>query len=116
MSPTAPTFATLNDQLNKAHYRIRELQARVTELLAQNRTLCAVITEFTDDDHAHAHRILASPPSTPSSSDVGFGMSEHANHSRGIAAQSPTPAKAPAPPSASGTGRSRIKSSRWQYV
>ena len=50
MSPTAPTFATLNNQLNKAHRRIRELQARETELLAQNRTLCAAITEFTDED------------------------------------------------------------------
>ena len=37
-------FVTLNDQLNKAHRRIRELQARETELLAQNRTLRAVIT------------------------------------------------------------------------
>ena len=48
MSPTAPTLVTLNDQLNKAHHRIRELQARETELLAQNRTLRAVITELTD--------------------------------------------------------------------
>ena len=48
MSPTAPTFVTLNDLLNKAHRRIRELQARETELLAQNRTLHAVITELTD--------------------------------------------------------------------
>ena len=62
MSPTAPTFVTLNDQLNKAHNRIRELQARETELLAQNRTLCAVITELTDDDHARsaADLLLAS--------------------------------------------------------
>ena len=29
MSPTAPTIVTLNDQLNKAHRRIRELQARL---------------------------------------------------------------------------------------
>ena len=56
MSPTAPTFVTLNDQLNKAHQRIRELQARETELLAQNRTLCAVITEFTHDDHGARRR------------------------------------------------------------
>lgn len=46
MSPTAPTIVTLNDQLNKAHRRIRELQARETELLNQNRTLCAVIAEL----------------------------------------------------------------------
>jgi hypothetical protein len=43
VSPTAPTFGTLNDQLAKAHRRIRELEARETELLAHNRTLCAVI-------------------------------------------------------------------------
>ena len=58
MSPTAPTFVTLNDRLNKAHRRIRELQARETELLAHNRTLHAVITELTDDDHAHRRRTL----------------------------------------------------------
>ncbi len=50
MSPTAPTSVALNDQLNKAHRRIHELQARETELLAQNRTLCAVITELIDED------------------------------------------------------------------
>ena len=58
MSPTAPTFVTLNDQLNKAHNRIRDLQARETELLAQNRTLHAVITELTHDDRAHPRRTL----------------------------------------------------------
>ncbi len=52
MSPAAPTFGTLNAQLNKAHHRIRELEAREAELLAQNSTLCAVITELTHDDHA----------------------------------------------------------------
>jgi hypothetical protein len=50
VSPTAPTFGTLNDQLTKAHRRIRELEARETELLAHNRTLCAVIAEITDGD------------------------------------------------------------------
>jgi hypothetical protein len=43
MSPTRPTFVTLNDRLNKAHHRIRELEARETELLAQVRTLSAPI-------------------------------------------------------------------------
>jgi cell division protein FtsB len=47
MSPTSPTFIALNQQLNKAHQRIRELEARETDLLARNRTLCAVIAEFT---------------------------------------------------------------------
>jgi hypothetical protein len=46
MSPTIPTFIALNDQLIKAHHRIRELEAREAELLAQIRSLCAVITEL----------------------------------------------------------------------
>jgi hypothetical protein len=51
VSPTAPTFGTLNDQLTKAHRRIRELEARETELVAHNTTLCAVIEEVTNQDH-----------------------------------------------------------------
>ena len=43
MSPTRPTFVALNDRLNKAHHRIRELEARETELLAQVRNLSAAI-------------------------------------------------------------------------
>jgi hypothetical protein len=58
--PTAPTIVALIDQLNKAHCRIRELQARETELLAQNGTLCAVITEFTHDGRAHRRTLLQS--------------------------------------------------------
>jgi hypothetical protein len=54
VSPTAPTFVILNDELIKAHRRIRELEARATALLAQNRALCAVITELTDDNHARS--------------------------------------------------------------
>lgn len=49
MSPTAPTFVTLNSQLNRAHRRIRELEARETELVAHNTTLCAVIEELTEE-------------------------------------------------------------------
>ena len=112
MSPTAPTFATLNDQLNKAHRRIRELQARETELLAQNRTLYAVITELTDEDHAHRRRTQLEPLPTSSphdGSDGRFGIGEHASQRLGPAAQSPTPAKSPAPAPASGTGRTRVK-------
>ena len=41
----------LNKQLTKAHSRIRELQARATALAADNRTLRAVITDLTHDDH-----------------------------------------------------------------
>ena len=79
MSPTAPTLVTLNDQLNKAHQRIRELQARETELLAQNKTLYAVITELTDEDTRTAAELCSSPLPTPSSSDVRFGIGEHAS-------------------------------------
>ena len=117
MSPTAPTLVTLNDQLNKAHRRIRELQARETELLAQNRTLHAVITELTDDDHAGtAAELCSSPLPTPSSSDVRFGSGEHASQGLGPAAPSPTPAKSSAPAPASGAGRNRVKTRRSPYV
>jgi hypothetical protein len=37
MSPTAPTFVTLNDRLNKAHRRIRELEAREIDIRRPNR-------------------------------------------------------------------------------
>jgi hypothetical protein len=47
VSPTSPTFLALNDQLDKAHHRIRELEARETELLTQIGSLCAVITKLT---------------------------------------------------------------------
>ena len=43
MSPTRPTFVALTDRLNKAHHRIRELEARETELLAQVGTLSTAI-------------------------------------------------------------------------
>jgi hypothetical protein len=116
VSPTAPTFGTLNDQLNKAHRRIRELEAREIELLAHNRTLCAVITELTDEDARTAAELCSSPLSTPSSSDVRSGVGEHASQGLGRAAQSPTPAKTPAPAPASGTGRTRVKTRRSPYV
>ena len=92
MSPTAPTFGTLNDQLNQAHRRIRELEARETELLAHNRTLRAVITEITHADHP---RITAELTSSP---------------------QSQAPAQTPAPAGASGTGTNRIKTRRFPHV
>ena len=116
MSPTAPTIVTLNDQLNKAHRRIRELQARETELLAQNRTLHAVITELTDKDTRTAAELCSSPLTMPSSCDVRFGIGEHASQRLGPAAQSPTPAKSSAPAPASGTGRARVKTRRSPYV
>jgi hypothetical protein len=116
VSPTAPTFVTLNDQLNKAHRRIRELQARETELLAQNRTLCALINELTDEDAPPAAQLCSSPLSTPSSTDVRFGIGKHASQGLSTAAQPPTPTKSSAPPSASGTGRNRVKTRRSPYV
>ena len=119
MSPTAPTLVTLNDQLNKAHQRIRELQARETELLAQNRTLHAVITELTDKDTRTAAELCSSPlPTSPphDGSDGRFGIGEHASQGLGPAAQSPTPAKSSAPAPASGTGRTRVKTRRSPYV
>ena len=105
MSPTAPTFVTLNDILNKAHRRIRELQACEIELLAHNRTLHAVITELTDKDTRTAAELCSSPLPTSSphdGSDGRFGIGEHASQRLGTAAQSPRPAKSSAPPSASG--------------
>lgn len=92
MSPTAPTFVTVNDQLNKAHRRIRELEARETELFADNRTLRAAITELTDADHP---RITAELTSS---------------------SQSQAHAQTPAPAGASGTGTNRIETKRFPYV
>ena len=104
MSPTAPTFVTLNDQLNKAHRRIRELQARETELLAQNRTLRAVITELTDEDHARtAAELCSSPlPTSPphDGSDGRFGIGDQRQHTASASVlrrDHRAPAKTPAP-------------------
>jgi hypothetical protein len=74
VSPTAPTFGTLNDQLNKAHHRIRELEARETELLAHNRALRAAIPEVTHDDVPRTASGLTS--SSDDDSD-GFGIGDH---------------------------------------
>jgi predicted transcriptional regulator len=76
VSPTAPTIVTLNDQLNRAHRRIRELQSREIELLAQNRTLGAAITELTDEDARSPAELCTSPLTARSSSDVRFGVRE----------------------------------------
>ena len=69
VSPTAPTFVTLNEQLNKAHRRIRELEARVTDLLAYNQTLRAAITALTRDDQPRTAAAL-----TSSSNDASDGF------------------------------------------
>jgi hypothetical protein len=113
MSPTAPTFGTLNDQLNKAHQRIREFEARETELLAQNRTLRAVITELTHDDHA---RTAAEP--TPASDDGSEGLDiddhlgKHTNQRLGHKPQSQKHLVNPASAPASATGTTRVKTRR----
>jgi hypothetical protein len=106
VSPTAPTFVTLNDRLNKAHRRIRELQARETEVLAQNRTLRTIITELTDEDPACTAADLSSDPLHTSSpndgSDDRFGpgdqVGKHTTQHLGPAAHSPAPADTPARP------------------
>jgi hypothetical protein len=124
MSPTAPTFATLNDELNKAHRRIRELQAREAELLAQNRTLCTVITELTGEDPARSAAELCSSAlqASPSNdgSDDRFGIGDHVGEQSGQrlgpAARPPVPANTPAPVSASGTGTARVKTRQFPYV
>jgi hypothetical protein len=65
VSPTSPTFGALNDQLTKAHHRIRELEAHETELLAQIRTLCAAIDPTTKvPDHRKAGNMTATIEST----------------------------------------------------
>ena len=106
MSPTAPTFVILNDRLNQAHRRIRELEARETALIAQNRALCAVITELTDDDHARSAADLSSRPLPTSAHGDGgdgrFGLGdqvgEHTSQRLGPAARSPAPAPPRRPP------------------
>ena len=118
VSPTAPTFVTLNDQLTKAHSRIRELQARETELLADNRTLRAVITELTDDDHPRtAAGLTLSRPTmavtgsasaiTPASTQASASVPrrDHRNP-RGTPASAAHPA----------TGTNRVKTRRFPYV
>lgn len=115
MSPTAPTFATLNDELNKAHRRIRELQARQTELLAHNRTLRAVITEMTHDDDP---RTAAEVTSSSNDGSNGFGIGDHPGkhtHQR-LGPQSQKPAKPPELASASGTGTARVNTRRFPHV
>ena len=111
MSPTAPTFVALNDQLKKAHHRIRELEARETELLAQNRTLCAFITELT-----------RAPPPTPLGSAaprrpmMSGSASASAQARARVLRRNPDTGEDYAPTSASGTGRNRVKTRRSPYV
>jgi hypothetical protein len=50
--PLPPSITALQQQLADAYTRIQELEAREAQLLAQNQTLCAVITELTHEIHA----------------------------------------------------------------
>jgi len=119
VSPTAPTFFTLNDRLNKAHCRIRELEARETELLAQYRALGIAIVKLTDEDSARTYTEPSSIPlPTPSSCD-GFGIGDHVKHTSqrlGPVAHSQAPAQIPARSSVSRTGTTRVKTNRSPYV
>jgi len=117
VSPTTPTLVTLNDQLNKAHNRIRELEARETELLAHNRTLRAAITELTHDDHPRTPADLTS--SSDDGSD-GFGIGnhpgKHTSQRLGPKPQSQKPLVNPASAPASATGTTRVKTRRFPNV
>jgi hypothetical protein len=118
MSPTAPTFATLNNELTKAHRRIRELQARETELLAQNRTLCTAITELTHEDARTPTDRCSIPLPIPTSSDVRFDIGDqvgsHTSQRLSPAERSPAPVKPPR--RSSGSGTARVKTRRFPYV
>ena len=118
MSPTAPTFATLNNELNKAHRRIRELQARETELLAQNRTLCTASTEFIHEDHPRTAAELTSSPNDGSDDRFGIGDQggSHTSQRLSPAERPPAPAKPPGRSSASDTGTARVKTRQFPYV
>ena len=121
MSPTAPTFVALNDQLNKAHHRIRELEAGEAELLAQIRILCAVITDLTHEVHARSAVELTSSSlqtSSPDDDSVGrFGIGDQVGkhttqRARPPAAHSQATASRPAPASTSRTETTRTKTRR----
>jgi hypothetical protein len=77
VSPTAPTYATLNNQLTKAHSRIRELQARETALAADNRTLRAVLTELTHDDHPRTAELASWSNDRSDGFGIGDDPGEH---------------------------------------
>jgi hypothetical protein len=116
MSPTAPTFVTLNNQLTKAHRRIRELEARETELVAHNRILCAAIEGLTEE---HPRRAADVTSSLDNGGDGRLNSSDPLKHSRqrpGRTPQTPKPAVNPALAAASATGANRAKTRRFPYV
>jgi hypothetical protein len=112
VSPTAPTFVTINNQLNKAHRRIRELEARETELVAHNRTLCALITELTPTNPPGTATELDS--SSNEGSD-GFAVDDQlGKHTRQRLGKprSQTLAENPDLANASGADTTRVKTTR----
>ena len=117
VSPTAPTFVTLNYQLGKAHRRIRELEDRETELLSRNTALCALISELTDDDHAHTAAEVT-PASNPDSDglDIGDHLGHHTSQRLGPRPRSQTPTKNIVSAGASVTGTNRVKTRRPGHV
>lgn len=125
MSPTSPTFIALNDQLIKAHHRIRELEAGEAELLAQIRILCAVISELTHDVHARSAVELTSSTVQTSSPDEGIDCSlgigdqvgtHTTQRARPPVAHSQAAAGRPAPASTSRIGTKRAKTRRSHVV
>ena len=113
MSPTAPTFVTLNDQLTRAHRRIRELEARKTELLAHNRALRAALSALTDDDHPRtAASLTASSVDDSDGFRIGDHRDKHTHQRLGPQPQSQKPLVNPA----SATGATRVKTRRFPHV
>jgi hypothetical protein len=117
MSPTGPTFFTLNNQLTKAHRRIRDLEARETELLARNKLLCAVIDELTDDDcQRQAANVTASSDNCGEGRlNIGDAI-ERACHRIGPTGPSTKPAANSTSAGAPATGTTRAKTRRFPYV
>ena len=117
MSPTAPTFVTLNDRLNKAHRRIRELEARETELLVHNRALRAVIEELTNKGDSRAAAELASLANEAIDGlNITDPPDKHTSHGAGPVARSQASADTSVSASASGTGANRVKTRRFPHV
>ncbi len=118
MSPTVPTFATLNDELNQAHRRIRELQAREAELLAENKTLSTVIAEYIHEDHRRAAAEHTSSPNICTADGVGSGdqVGGHNSERVSLPERLPGQGKPPGRSSGSGIGATAVKTKQFPYV
>jgi hypothetical protein len=118
VSPTVPTFATLNDELNQAHRRIRELQAREAELLAENNTLSTVIAKYIHEDHRRTAAEHTSSPNIGTHDGVGISdqVGGHSSERVSLPERSPGPGKPPRRPSGSGVGTTGVKTKQFPYV